>query len=352
MSGEMGGRKNLRGAASLAAKLALGLASVLAALIFLELVLSALFEPVLRVWQVQELFQLDDELIYSLRPNRERVAVNEEFTEHASTNSVGLRDDPIRARAEFDERIVVLGDSMIFGHGVDDNESFPNQLEAVLRESNRNVDVINAGIKGYGTDGAYKLWTSRLAPLGLEPDLVIFAIYLNDLHDNIGQPLYSIESGALTPLDPTKNWIYLLGNIERHVPEFLRNRILYGLVLSRFIGRDVYRVLPDLNEAELIDWAARKALLQITDLAAVGRREGFRVMVLGVPYRDGAPHFYDWLAPAAKRGVRFFDPSLDPSWSKEEQHLFFDTDYHFTPAGNRLLAEMVAKALRVEGTKR
>jgi lysophospholipase L1-like esterase len=338
----------LKGAGSLAAKLALGLASVVATLVLLEFVLSALFEPVLRVWQVQELFQLDDELIYSLRPNRERVAVNEEFTERASTNSVGLRDDPIRTRDEFDERIVVLGDSMIFGHGVDDSESFPNQLEAVLGESGRNVDVINAGIKGYGTDGAFKLWTSRLAPLELAPDLIIFAIYSNDLHDNIGQPLYGIERGALVPIDPTKNWIYLLGDIERRTPEFFRNRILYGLVLSRFVGRDVYGVLPDLGEAELIDWAARKALLQIRDLAALGKREGFRVMVLGIPYRDGPPHFYDWLAPVAKNGVQFFDPSLDPLWTNEKDRLFFATDYHFTAAGNRLFAEMVAEELRTE----
>jgi lysophospholipase L1-like esterase len=335
----------LKAAGSLAAKLALGLASVIVTLVFVEVLLSALFEPVLRVWQVQELFQLDDELIYSLRPDAERVAVHEEFTERAATNAVGLRDDPVRPRAEFDERIVVLGDSMIFGHGVDDHESFPNQLEAVLRESGRNVDVINAGIKGYGTDGYYKLWESRLAPLDLEPDLLIFAIYHNDLHDNIGQPLYSIENGALTPLDPTKNWIHFLGRIEQRTPEFIRNRILYGLVLSRFVGRDVYGVLPDLDEAGRVDWAARKAFLQIRDLARAGEREGFRVMVLGVPYRDGARGFYDWLAPIAKRGVQVFDPSVDPVWSQEKERLFFPEDYHFTTAGNRLLAEKVAGAL-------
>lgn len=335
----------MKGAGSLAAKLALGLASVVATLIFVELVLTALFEPVLRVWQVEELFQLDDELIYSLRPNSERVAVNEEFTERASTNAVGLRDDPIRPRAEFDERIVVLGDSMIFGHGVDDHESFPNQLEAVLRESGLNADVINAGIKGYGTDGAYKLWQARLAPLALEPDLVIFAIYHNDLHDNIGQPLYTIEKGALRPLDPTKNWITFLGEIEQRTPEFVRERILYGLVLSRFVGRDVYGVLPELSDSELVDWAARKAALQILDLVRSGRREGFRVMVLGVPYRDGAPDFYEWLAPLAGRGAQLFDPSVDPVWKTEKERLFFEKDYHFSPAGNRLLAEMVAGAL-------
>jgi lysophospholipase L1-like esterase len=338
----------LKGARSLAAKLALGLASLLATLLFVELVLTALFEPVLRVWQVQELFRLDDELIYSLKPNSERVAVNEEFTERATTNEVGLRDDPIRPRAEFDQRIVVLGDSMIFGHGVDDHESFPNQLEALMSESGRKVDVINAGIKGYGTDGAYKLWQARLAKLSLEPDLVIFAIYHNDLHDNIGQPLYTIEKGALRPLDPTKNWIHFLGGIEAHTPELLRKRILYGLVLSRFIGRDVYGVLPEMNEAQLVDWAARKALLQVRDLARSGEREGFRVLVLGVPYRDGARGFYEWLAPVAKHGAQLFDPSVDPVWSRRRDELFFAKDYHLSPAGNRLLAEEVAGAIAVE----
>jgi lysophospholipase L1-like esterase len=335
-------------ARSVAAKIALAAGSLIATLLLLELVLSALFEPVHRVWQVQELFQLDDELIYSLRPNARRVAKHAEFTEHAATNAAGLRDDTIRPRDEFDQRIVVLGDSMVFGHGVDDRESFPNQLESILRERGRNVDVINAGIKGYGTDGMYKLWKTRLAPLELQPDLLIFAIYHNDLHDNIGQPLYTIRDRRLVPIDPKKNWIWFLGDIERRTPSFFRDRILYGLVLSRFVGSDVYDVLPEMDEAELVDWAARKAKLQILDLARSGKREGFRVMVLGVPYRDGPPNFYTWLAPLRKRGVEFFDPSVDPIWQQDKKRLFFGSDYHFTPAGNRELAERIADALPSE----
>jgi lysophospholipase L1-like esterase len=343
------GRGFIAGAKSTAGKVALGLGAVLATLIFLEIVLSALFEPVIKVWQVRELFQLDDELIYSLKPGRERIAKSEEFVEHATTNRHGLRDDEFIPRESFEKRIIVLGDSMIFGHGVNDDETFPNQLEAIFREQHRRVDVINAGIKGYGTDNAYKLFMARLRPLGLAPDLVVFAIYHNDLHDNIGQPLYTIEKGALTPLDPTRNWIYLLGSIERRTPDFLRNRILYGVVLSRFVGRDVYSVLPDLDRDELFEWAARKAALEIVDLRRLGQEEGFRVLVLCVPYRDGPPNFYAWLDPIQNVGVWLFDPSQDPVWKNEKERLFFAKDYHFTPAGNRLLAEMVGGALERDG---
>jgi lysophospholipase L1-like esterase len=297
------------------------------------------------VWQVQELFQLDDELIYSLRPDYARVAESEEFVERAHTNAAGLRDDALGPRDAFETRIVVLGDSMIFGHGVSDAETFPNQLEAIYREADRSVDVINAGVKGYGTDGAYKFFVKRILPLGLKPDWVIFAIYTNDLHDNVGQPLYTIEDGSLAPLDPKRNWIYLLGSIDGKLPAFLRDRILYGIVMSRFVGRDVYSVLPDLSEGELIEWSARKAMLQIAALRRIGAREGFRVLVLGVPYRDGPAGFYAWLEPLRERGFEFFDASRAPVWRAWKDELFFPSDYHFTAAGNRLLADQVSEAL-------
>jgi lysophospholipase L1-like esterase len=340
---------NLRARARTAAgKIGLAVGAVLATLIFIELVLSALFEPVLKVWQVREIFQLDEELIYSLKPGQERIAESEEFVEHTTTNRHGLRDDEIRSRNSFEKRIIVLGDSMIFGHGVNDDQTFPNQLEAIYRDEPRAVDVINAGVKGYGTDSAHKLFMARLQPLSLQPDLVIFAIYHNDLYDNIGQPLYTIENGSLAPLDPTRNWIYLLGTIERKTPDFIRNRILYGIVLSRFVGRDIYSVLPDMNHQELYDWAAHKALLEIIDLRRRGRRQGFRVMVLGVPYRDGPPNAYAWLEPVRKLGVWLFDPSQNPIWNAQKERWFFGKDYHMTPAGNRRLAEMVHEAIARE----
>ena len=348
-STEQRDERDLRARAkSAAGKIGLALGAVLVTLIVIELVLSALFEPIPKVWQVREIFQLDEELIYSLKPGQERIAESAEFIERVTTNRHGLRDDEISARDSFEKRIIVLGDSMIFGHGVDDDEAFPNQLEALYRDEGRAVDVINAGVKGYGTDSAYKFFTARLQPLSLRPDLVIFSIYQNDLYDNIGQPLFTIENRSLAPLDPTRNWIYLLGTIEQKTPDFIRNRILYGIILSRFVGRDVYSVLPDKDRQGLSDWSARKAFLQIVDLQRRGRREGFRVMVLCVPYRDEPPNIYEWLEPLRKLDIWLFDPSQKPIWKAEKERWFFGEDYHMTPAGNRLLAEMVHEAIARE----
>jgi lysophospholipase L1-like esterase len=252
-----------------------------------------------------------------------------------------LRDTTLEPRTAFERRIIVLGDSMVFGHGVADDESLPNQLEAIFREQGRPVDVINAGVKGYGTDNAYKFYTTRLAPLALEPDLLIFGVYHNDLNDNIRQPLYTIDAGALVPIDATRNWIHLLGSIERRTPAFIRDRILYGLVMSRFVGRDVYSVLPDLDRPALVDWAARKAYLQIFDLEKRGRAEGFRVLVLAIPYRDGTNNYYSWLDGLRSRGVWLSDPSENPIWKRERKQMFFENDSHMTAAGNRALAEIV-----------
>ena len=50
-----------------------------------------------------------------------------------------------------------------------------------------------------------------------------------------------------------------------------------------------------------------------------------------------------------KIGIWLVDPSRDPVWSAEKQRWFFGKDYHMTPAGNRLLAEMVHEAIARRG---
>ena len=53
------------------------------------------------------------------------------------------------ASAESDETVIVaLGDSLIAGLGLPQNQSFPAQLEAALKARGRNVRVVNAGVSG------------------------------------------------------------------------------------------------------------------------------------------------------------------------------------------------------------
>jgi hypothetical protein len=48
-------------------------------------------------------------------------------------------------------------------------------------------------------------------------------------------------------------------------------------------------------------------------------------------------------------GIWLFDPSQDPVWQTDAKRLVFGKDYHLTPAGNRLLAEMVSDDLARAG---
>ncbi len=70
------------------------------------------------------------------------------------TNSHGLRDDefPVKPHAHT-FRILCLGDSLTFENGVRTQDTYPQQLEAMLN-SERNlkpVQVINAGVSAYDT---------------------------------------------------------------------------------------------------------------------------------------------------------------------------------------------------------
>ena len=49
--------------------------------------------------------------------------------------------------------IVALGASNTYGKGVARNQSYPAQLEAILRAKGANVHVVNAGINGDTTEG-------------------------------------------------------------------------------------------------------------------------------------------------------------------------------------------------------
>ena len=68
----------------------------------------------------------------------------------------------------------------------------------------------------------------------------------------------------------------------------------------------------DIIKDDIADFSATdKARIQIAQLRERGRREGFRVLVLCVPYREGPRGVYAWIEPAENQGSWFFDPSQD-----------------------------------------
>jgi hypothetical protein len=95
------------------------------------------------------------------------------FKTTVTTNSLGFRSP------ELDERpvIAVLGDSITFGHGVEDTETLPAQLGAVINE----YQFVNAGVPGYNLRQETATFTDRIAELN--PAAIVLVFFPNDLDD-------------------------------------------------------------------------------------------------------------------------------------------------------------------------
>lgn len=96
-------------------------------------------------------------------------------------NSQGLRDEEISSVKPDDEkRILVLGDSVAFGWGISQGETFSDRMEPLLRKRTGHPwQVINAGVNGYNTEQeAMFLRTEGLRYL---PDYVLLVYVSNDV---------------------------------------------------------------------------------------------------------------------------------------------------------------------------
>jgi hypothetical protein len=118
------------------------------------------------------------DIIYELKPDLSALYYGKKMT----TNSRGFRcrDIPIQ-RAENTFRIVGIGDSVMFGKGVADDEVYLTILERRLQASlpDVTVEIVNTAVPGYNT--VMEVETLRDKGLIFEPDVVIVDFVGNDL---------------------------------------------------------------------------------------------------------------------------------------------------------------------------
>lgn len=80
-------------------------------------------------------------------------------------------------------RILVLGDSYMEAYSVELEEAFHRQLQRVAQDHNKQVEVINLGVGGFGTLQQYLVFEE--VGKRYDPDLVLLGFYLgNDVTNN------------------------------------------------------------------------------------------------------------------------------------------------------------------------
>jgi hypothetical protein len=138
-------------------------------------------------------------------------------TARVRQNRLGLRGAEIPLeRSPGKRRIVVLGDSFLWGWGVDDEATFSSRLSALT-----GAEVVTLACSSYGTIQEMLLFERSGA--AYRPDVVILGVFANDLDDNVdsyaGRRPYGTlsESGTLVlenePVarrleSPLRVWLY------------------------------------------------------------------------------------------------------------------------------------------------
>ena len=119
-------------------------------------------------------YQIDEVLIYKHRPNFKGLWETKEFTEVIELKSKGYRNPE---NSPDKKKVLFLGDSMVFGHGVNFEKTFAH----LVSENIKDHELINSAVKGYGLDQSYMLFDKLLKEENVSK--IYVGIHLNDVYD-------------------------------------------------------------------------------------------------------------------------------------------------------------------------
>jgi len=293
----------------------------------------------------------DERLRYRLTPGFDMSLGDDRYR----IDSLGLRGGEVRPRfGRSARRVVVLGDSFAFGLGVDEDETFPAQLETFLEtDTGRPVEVLNLGVPGYHT-GQELEWLIR-AGIALEPDLVVLLYYGND---EIGEafqydPQFGVLYGDALPVpyrlkgllarSAIYRWIArahigrlrargeLYSEGTRHWP-VTRQRLegIFGVCSEHAVPLLLANLPLLAGSQELRDpaWSGRANYDPVSELAEIA----------GIPVVDLRASLVSQQTRPGDDFLRRFLISPDPP-----------QDHHLVPEGYRILGRAVADAVAANG---
>ena len=115
-----------------------------------------------------------------------------------TTNSYGFRTHELYPKAENSFRVVILGDSIVFGMNANDSETLSAQLEKMYKNDiSENIEVLSLGVVGYST--LNHLGIARNYFEFLNPDLIILCVDRTDFHQdkvNLKKFNYNFDSNG------------------------------------------------------------------------------------------------------------------------------------------------------------
>lgn len=297
----------------------------------LALLLLALLDRQLSPHVGFGMYQEDVNRFWTLKPGSVTMFLGKEVR----VNSVGFRGPEPPRRKPGDYRVMLLGDSCIFGHGLAQDETLGAQLQQRLQAEapDRRVLVFNLGVPGYSSHQGVDL--VRNVGRQLQVDAVVCAYLWGDMSPDLAPDSQRFPSAPVQDL--------------RRV---LWRSNLYRVLRSWWLDSGGPPVgPPGQNPRGPVNRVSPPETTR--NLVALARESGAsRVVFLALPSRSltGTPGYPGALEAASKQvpGARYLD--LADAWlrrySFEENSEFFMDELHPNAGGCRVLAEDLAEVLQ------
>jgi lysophospholipase L1-like esterase len=287
-----------------------------------------------------------------------------EVTYSVQTNSDGLRDEPFVE----DFAIAAVGDSFTFGFGVEENESWPSQLETL-----GNTRVANLGWAGWNSL-VYPITIRRYA-IPLNTQIWLWAFFINDLPESAGAEdfITSGESDYLVwreknGLSPTELRFPLTLKTVQLVAAFFNpelfllpnsgDRILEHNELHMRVSHYPWQMTDPNNRNVQRGWVLTEAALrEVNELA---QSHNATLVVFFIPSREHVywPYIDEILPDVSVEQLDDAEARLAAicqvneiaylnllpgfrSIANEKKMLYFPSDGHWNKAGHELAAKLV-----------
>lgn len=307
------------------------------------------------------MYVYDSHVGYVLSPGFRGTISRSEFRVPFTTNRAGLRGvDPGSSHAST-YRILLLGDSMIWGFGVEDDQTVSARLQDLLRArySKPTVEVLNAGVPGYGTADELAFLKARGAEL--EPDLVVVQFFpVNDFEEyRTPARTWAAESdGKLVRRDSAHASASKVGPAWKAWREWLKQHSHVARLSFDGVGYIATRVgLLERVDAmwgeDFTEEDAARGVALLVEVAEVARSLGARTLYL---YTTGqAQVIQDQYRPARSlmivrdaariSGAPWVDVSQHLQKRPDRLELYYPLDGHWTARGNEAVSEILLEAI-------
>lgn len=291
------------------------------------------------------LFAIDDHLGWKLRANVSRIHQTRYFDVVYTINALGFRDKPRNLPKDANvNRILLYGDSQIFGWGIPEPKRFSNIIENQVP----NLEIWNLAVPGYGLD--QEIISYQKVGKSLQANGVIFFVSEPTLERTLyhsiyrkNKPMFAIgERGELKLISIPKEKTFTANLAYKilspfYLPYFLERRIN---TLKQILKNDNDHIegadhADSMIPSDHVGDFEKKMVVMARDLAIENKQTITILAHLPASKRGDLQDF------CRQNGIGFLEIVFD----KKDDVIFGKYDKHWNLIAHKLMAEQIVSQL-------